>query len=348
MASLITVAYDARPLQPETRHWGPGVCVQNILQRLSSQYDFIGVPARLPAVRDSRITRLKRAVRFDLSPWFAPPFDVYWGTNDYLPQFLRKPSVATVHDLLPLNGLDGSRGLRSKLLKGRFVSSVQRAVKLITVSRTTADDLLSKFPELGRKIEVGLNGYDAPSAVGDPGAASRWSDHPYLVMLGSHTRRKNLPLALATVKELRSSGAKILLFITGNIHPLFREEVEKSPLDVRGVGVLPKDDLFALLRNAVALLFPSLYEGFGFPVLEAMAAGCPVLALDTPINREVGGKAAWLLENDPMLWAKAIRTLMSSPGAGAELREKGFENLKRFSWAKTAQIYGEIFKELGR
>lgn len=343
-----TIAYDARPLQPETRHWGPGVCVQNILQHLSAHCDFVGLPARLPPVRDSNITRLKRTVRFDISPWFAPPFDVYWGTNDYLPRTLQKPSVVTIHDLLPLNGMDSTRGLRTRLLHGRFVSSVRRAIKIITVSRTTANDLLSKFADLGGKIEVGLNGYDAPSAVGDPGAASRWSDRPYLVMLGCHMPRKNLPLALAAAEELRSSGATIPLFITGNIHPLFREEVEKSSLDVRSVGVLPKDDLFVLLRNAVALLFPSLYEGFGFPLLEAMAAGCPVLALDTPINREIAGNAAWLLENDPRLWAQAIRTLMSSPVAAAELRERGFENLKRFSWTKTAQIYGEIFKELGR
>lgn len=343
-----TVAYDARPLQPETRHWGPGVCVQNILQRLSSRYDFVGVPARLPAVRNSNITRLKRAVRFDISPWFAPPFDVYWGTNDYLPLLLRTPSVATVHDLLPLNGIDGAKGIRAKTLRRKFAASVRKATKLVADSRTTADDLLSRFPELASKMEIGLLGFDMPGSTGASCAAPSQRDGPYLVMLGSHTPRKNLPLALAAVKELRSSGAKIPLFITGNIHPVFRATLEENSSEVRSWGVLPKKEVFTLLQNASALLFPSLYEGFGFPVLEAMAAGCPVLALDTPINREIGGNAAWLLQNDPRLWAKAIRTLMSSSVAAAELREKGYENLKRFSWDKTAQLYGEIFKELAR
>jgi glycosyltransferase involved in cell wall biosynthesis len=112
------------------------------------------------------------------------------------------------------------------------------------------------------------------------------------------------------------------------------------------LGVLPKAEVFRLLQSAVALFFPSRYEGFGFPLLEAMAAGCPVLALDTPINREVAGQAAWLLPEEPGEWEKTLRRLLTCSSARAEMKEKGFENLARFSWHRTAAIYGQVFKEV--
>lgn len=350
---MTIVAFDARPLQPQTRHWGPGVVLWNILRRLSHDFQLIGIahrfqpPDRLSIRSWPVVPRLSLA-SFEVSPLLAGSFDVYWGANDYLPQLLRKPSVSTVHDLLPFNRMDSPRGLRAKLLKSRFVSSVRRADRIVTVSRRTADDLIAQFPELSGKIEVALNGFDAPSLAGIPDASARRREAPHLVMLGCHTPRKNLPLALAAVKQSNSDGARIPLCITGDIDPLFEPLIRANSPLVRRLGVLPKEEVFALLQGAVALLFPSLYEGFGFPLLEAMAAGCPVLALDTPINHEIAGNAAWLLGHDPKDWAGAIKTLMTSPDRSTELCEKGFENLKRFSWDKTARIYSEVFREVAR
>lgn len=325
----------------------------NILRRLSSEFQAIGIAQKFQAPDGLRIKmwpvipKLGTA-SFEVSPIFAGHYDLYWATNDYLPQFLKNRSVATIHDLLPLNRMDRPTGLQPKLLKRRFISSIRRAGRIISVSRTTADDLVAQFPGLGRKIEVALNGFDAPGTAENPDVGRPGSDDPYLIMLGSHAPRKNLPLALAAVEQMNTAGPKIPLCVTGNIDHVFKPLVRANSSSVRPLGVLPKDEVFALLRNAVALLFPSLYEGFGFPLLEAMAAGCPVLALDTPINREITGNAAWLLRDDPEDWASAVKTLMTSRELPSELREKGYENLKRFSWDRTAKIYCDVFKEVAQ
>lgn len=349
----IQVIYDARPLQPRTRHWGPGIVVQSIIGRLSAEFRFVGLSHKFQPPNGLDIkawpsVRKLGMLSFEVSPIFAPPADVYWGTNHQLPQSLRKPSVVTVHDLLFLNAMDSAGGLLARLRGNRFVSSVRRADRIITDSRTTADDLLSLFPEIGRKTEVGLLGFDKPtSGNGSRGEGQCPADH-YVVMLGCHAPRKNLPLALAAVDQVNVTGAKVSLCITGNIDPLFEPLVRRNPSLVLGLGVLPKEDVFRLLQSAVALLFTSRYEGFGFPLLEGMAAGCPVLALDTPINREIAGDGAWLLEDSPQQWAHAIKTLMNSSSARAELRGRGCENLKRFSWETTANVYGEVFRKVAR
>ncbi len=346
----ITVAFDARPLDPEMRHWGPGVFVENIVKRLSGRVRFRGLAHRFPGgdalgiVSWPCIPKTGR-VFFALSPALGWPFDLYWGTNHLLPHLLRKPSVLTVHDMLLLNGLDG----RERLLARGFSSSVRRASRIIAVSEATANDLIRIFPEVAAKIEVIHQGFDVSAQTLEslrkrlPCKAT-----PFTVMLGAHRPRKNLQLAVSAITRLAAEGSAVRLVVTGNVHASFRDVFRKSNGLIEERGVLPKEELFQLLAKALALLFPSRYEGFGFPMLEAMAAGCPVLALDTPINREIGGGAAWLLPEDSVEWAKAIRHLSESSAAREELILRGGENLRRFSWEKTASAYGETFQEICR
>jgi len=346
----LIVAYDARPLQPETRHWGPGVVVENILARLSGDYRFVGIAhwfqndSGWPVRSWPTIPRMGKML-FELSPLFAGRFDLYWGTNHFLPEALQGPSVLTVHDLLLLNHMDSRR--QERFLGWRFSSALRRAGEIVADSRTTADDLLALFSELRGKVRVVLQGFDIPPPVATEGSASKgWSDAPYVLMLGAHRPRKNLNLALAATARLVDAGVNVRLLITGDVHPSFEESLNCQPHNVQRLGVLPREELWGLLRGAMALFFPSRYEGFGFPMLEAMAAGCPVLALDNPINREIAGAAARFLPEDPVEWAEACRTLMESPSLRTEMKERGIENLTRFSWDRTAALYGEIFREV--
>jgi glycosyltransferase involved in cell wall biosynthesis len=166
-------------------------------------------------------------------------------------------------------------------------------------------------------------------------------------MLGAHRPRKNLPLAVAAISLLRDRGAAVKLVVTGNIDPLFEGLIADSREFVKCAGVLPKARVFRLLKGAVGLVFPSLYEGFGFPMLEAMAAGCPVLALDTAINREIAGEGAWFLPPEPQAWGQAVARLLGNTSLVTEMREGGFGNLHRFSWDTTAARYAEAFSALG-
>lgn len=337
------VLYDARFLQPKTRHWGVGIVIRNVVERLADDFNFIGLSHHFPDAGHKikywpSIPRVNRLL-FEVSMLWARECDLYWGTTHFLPGLLNRPSVLTVHDMLLLNHVEDGRF--ALFLSQRFRSSLARATKIVADSRTTADDLAARLPELKPKIEVALLGYEAPELRSDDAAG--FSPSPYMLMLGCHRPRKNLELALATVSGLRERGAGVQLLITGDVHRCFRRLLRQRPEGVLELGVLPKPELFRLLKGATCLLFPSKYEGFGLPLLEAMAVGCPVLALDIPINQEIAGDAARLLPNDPAKWAAAIKELATSRTMATEMREKGYQNLRRFSWEKTAAAYREIF-----
>lgn len=346
------IAYDARPLQPQTRHWGVGVVVDNLLARLADRFQFSGIAHAFPGAEREGIKTWPKIphtnnLAFEGSVLLLRKFDVYWGTNDFLPALAKCPSVITVHDLLLLKY--PSDQSRTRLLAWRFVSSVKRAHRIIADSRTTADDLLAEFPNIGKKLEVGLLGFGAPVDTDtDDGCTDGVRPHsPYVVMLGAHRPRKNLALAVAAVLQQRERGRDLKLVVTGDVHPSFQELISSSAEFVSCAGVLPKPKLFGLLRRAFGLVFPSVYEGFGFPMLEAMAAGCLVLALDTPINREIAGDAAQFLPPEPSSWSAALANLFNATSVREEMRGRGFSNLQRFSWDKTASVYRDAFVQLG-
>ncbi len=345
----MTIAFDARPLKPQTRHWGPGVFVSNIVSRLSSEFHFVGVAPRFLPVSGIEISSWPAlpktgALFYEFSPLLAGPFDIFWGSIGFLPANLRKPSVVTVHDLMFINGMDQERG--AGFMSWRLRSSLHRARKIVTVSKTTANDLVERFPECGSKVVPVLNGFEISDD--EVPQRDRREETPYVLMLGAHHPRKNLRLAVLAVWRLQKSGVNVRLVLTGDVHNSFAPLLIEFSGTVVATGVLPRSDTFRLLRDAVALMFPSQYEGFGFPILEAMACGCPVLALDTPINREVGGEAAWLLQEDPFAWAEAIRHLLESPPLRQEISIKGSSNLARFSWETAATAYLEIFREAAK
>lgn len=341
---MISVAFDARPLEPATRHWGVGAFVENVLCRLPPQLRCLGIadrfapPTGVPIRAWPPVRHTQRAF-FEVSPWLAD-HDVYWGTNHFLPQCLRRPAVVTVHDLLLLNGMDGE----DRFGRWRLRSALRRATLIVANSATTADDLRAAFPGSARRIEVVRHGLTRleSTAPPDPGPAPQ---RPLALMLGCHRPRKNPEFALHAVARARDAGLDLELWVTGDIHPSFAPLFAAAPPWVRRLGVQPRQQLERLLAGAVALLFPSRYEGFGLPLLEAMAAACPVLALNTPINREMCGGAA-LLSDDVGAWASTLRELAAGGNLRAEMQERGRANAARFSWDQTAASYAEIFMRL--
>jgi glycosyltransferase involved in cell wall biosynthesis len=346
------VAYDARPLQPQTRHWGVGVVVDNLLARLAQRFQFLGIAHRFPNADREGIKTWPRVpymnnFAFEGSVLLSKSYDIYWGTNHFLPALARCPSVITVHDLLLLKY--PSDQSRTWFLASRFVSSLKRVARIIADSQTTADDLIASFPDVRKKVVIGLLGFNAPRDICNVASCSDdvVQDSPYVVVLGAHRPRKNLALAIAAVSLLRERGCKLKLLVTGDVHPSFEKLVSGFGEFVSCVGVLPRPSLFALLRGAVGLMFPSFYEGFGFPMLEAMSVGCPVLALDTPINREIAGDAAWFLPPEAPSWSDALGNLYITPSMREEMRGRGFNNLCRFSWDSTSAVYADVFADLG-
>jgi glycosyltransferase involved in cell wall biosynthesis len=120
-----------------------------------------------------------------------------------------------------------------------------------------------------------------------------------------------------------------------------------APQNVRMLGFVTDDDLAALYGRALCFAFPSLIEGFGLPVLEAMALGCPVVASDTASLPEVCGEAALFAgPNSPRVWLNHISRLKADPGLGRDLRERGLRQAQRFSWKASAQAYLDLIAPL--
>lgn len=336
------IAYDARPLRK--KYWGVAVVVTNLCSRLTPRYSFTGLSPRYEAFSREDLTTwpslpMLNMAMFEASVLLTRQYDLYWGTNHVIPELCRSPAIVTVHDLSLLAYSKGHPV--PKYQAWRMASSIKRARAIVTVSQTTADDLIAIMPELKSRVEVALNGFELPRGELDEPCEAQ-EESPYMVMLGAHGLRKNLALAAASV--LRAAGGRDLrLLVTGDVHPSFSDIIHRYRNVVELVGVLPKEKLFNLVRRAVGLVYPSRYEGFGFPMLEAMAVGCPVLALDTPISREIGGNAAWFLPEDSACWATAIQELRRNPTRRLEMQHLGRENTKRFSWDRTAEVYSQVF-----
>jgi len=348
---MISIVYDARPLKPETRHWGVGEVIQNLLPELGKRNSVRGLSHTFNSSREMNIDTwpsmpLVNKLIFEFSPLFTGKFDVYWGTNTFIPGFfLNYPSIVTVHDMI-LFDLPGDQRA-STYFQQRFISSIKRADSIITDSKTSADSLIHRFPIVKKKVEVGLLGYrKLKPDIQKINKYRELYNKPYVIMLGAPRLRKKLDLAIEAVRQVNDNGMVLDLLVTGNIHPGFESVIKHNRDLIITPGVMEKVDLLALLCNAQAMLFPTTYEGFGLPILEAMSMDCPVIASDIPIIREISGGAALLVSADSEDWTKAIKKVLVEKNYRNELISSAKLNLERFSWEKTGEIYNAVLKSV--
>ncbi len=158
---------------------------------------------------------------------------------------------------------------------------------------------------------------------------------PYLLYVGAIEPRKNLPLLVAAWSELRRTH-DVDLVLVGHLHP----DAPPIPPDLLR-GELPDSDLPALYSNALAVCYPSSYEGFGLPVLEAMACGATVITSNDPAIVEVSGDAAIHLDPDPRQWLEALAAV----AGGLSLRNQALRRAALYTWERTAQLTYEVYCE---
>lgn len=268
---------------------------------------------------------------------FRDRLDVLFVPSHTLP-IIRNPglkTVMTVHDL-GVEYLPKLHQLKQQIyLKYITRYQLKSATKLIAVSKATKDDLVKRARIDPRKISVIYEGYDKKLFKPDTKASSL---SPYYLFVGTVQPRKNLERLIKAFA--RTSGVKLV--IAGS-RGWLADEIYKLPKKlkiedrVKFLGYVQDKDMPALYSGAIALLFPSLFEGFGLPLLEAQACGCPVLTSNVSSMPEVAGKGAVLVNpydvNDIVKGMNRIKN--------KELRIKlikaGFENIKRFSWERCAR-----------
>ena len=247
-----------------------------------------------------------------------------------LPPRLRAPAVVTVHDL----SFERDPGVMNRLDRITFRTvvpgAVRRAARVLTVSERTKRDLVELYGVDEAKVVVTPNGVDpAFSPGGDHDA------HSYALFVGAIQPRKDPLAALAAATE-----AGLPLVVAGPERDRrLAQELRAQGADLR--GYVSQDELIALYRGAAAVVLPSRYEGFGLPVLEAMATGTPVVATMDDAVREVAGDAA--VYASPAGLGDALRRAVADRD---RLGAAGLEQARRFTWAETARrtlaVYCEV------
>jgi glycosyltransferase involved in cell wall biosynthesis len=281
---------------------------------------------------------------------------LYHATEHLLPR-LNIPTVMTVHDLIFERYPQHHKITNRAFLRVGMPLFVRAATHIIAVSRHTADDLNSLYQVPAAKIEVIYEGVDAEfqpaSAAQVEAIRARYSpDRPFLLMVGTLEPRKNHLLALKALAQLKAEGYPHRLVIAGGKGWLFEPiaaKVDEMGLtnDVIFSGYVPGEDLPGLYSASTCLLLPSQYEGFGLPLLEAMACGAPVVSSNASSLPELAGDAALLVSpDDEAAFLNAVRQIIDRPELAATLVERGFKQAGKFSWEaaaqKTAQLYHHV------
>jgi len=284
-----------------------------------------------------------------------------------VPLLMPKPYVVTIHDMGSL--LFGSRAqMRSSFRMFLFRRGLLRAERVIAVSAATRRDVENVLGIPSNRIH---QIYDAPDPnflrPPDNGARSaerqqtleRYQiDYPFLLYAGAVRPQKNIPRLVEAFAVLRGDlehhpvYKDLRLIIIGDEitkYPALRRAVIKTRVEklVRFLGFVPFDTLRVFFESASAFVFPSLYEGFGLPPLEAMACGTPVVTSSVSSLPEVTGNAAMLVNPENVFdIARGIRDVLLDERLRADLIRRGHEQVRRFSWATAARQVLEIYQEV--
>jgi glycosyltransferase involved in cell wall biosynthesis len=225
--------------------------------------------------------------------------------------------------------------------------ALRRAARVIAVSEATRAELLARYRLPAEKVHVVPEAAAPHFAPPPPAEIARVRARyrlagPYVLFVGLLEPKKNLGALLAAVARCRASGgwgaARLALAGEAGWGDGLPAHVSRLGLDdaVSFLGPVPDGELPALYAGAEAFVFPSLWEGFGLPVLEAMAAGAPVVASRRGALPEVAGDAAVLTEPEPAPLAEALARVLGDAGLRERLRAAGLERARAFSWQRTA------------
>jgi glycosyltransferase involved in cell wall biosynthesis len=268
-----------------------------------------------------------------------------------MPFAARHPIVITIHDMIPLR-LPQYFSLRHRILYRLSLSlALRSASHVICLSNATVADLKSSFRVDASRIHTVPAGIAEPfhpctNDEMEPVRSAHGLSEPYLLYVGSNKPHKNLPALVDAYARLRKAP---LLVLAGEEDPRYkmaRQRVEKLGLTdrVRFLGAVPENNLPALYSRALAFVFPSKYEGFGFPPLEAMACGVPVACSDIPSLRETVGDAALLFNaEDPEAFAAAIERILTDAEVRSVLRGRGLRRAAELPWHRAARQTLEIY-----
>ncbi len=279
--------------------------------------------------------------------------------NNTAPLCLSRPSVITIHDASLF--LHSRHHPRSRLLALRLLLPhvARRATAVITVSHHARQDLSRVLQLPAEKIHVIHEAApDGFQPLVDPierrQLRARYNlPEAFVLFVGTIEPRKNLQRLIRAVAQLRQRGCGTRLVLVGPngwlINGSLEKEIEALDLKevVQNLGYVPQADLPGIYSLATLFAFPSLYEGFGLPPLEAMACGTPVLTSCNSAMAEICGEAAWLVDpQEEEAIADGLACLLKDADQRAHLRQLGLAQAQKYSWEQTAQETAVVYKKV--
>jgi glycosyltransferase involved in cell wall biosynthesis len=377
-AKPLHIAIDARRI----RDFGIGTYIRSLVHALAeidsvNRYTLIGSPGDVRTLagfpENFRTAEYSRSDSSVLDHAVFPAFlhklapDLVHIPLNRVPLLIMRPYVVTVHDMSSLL-FEQSSGLRMQLRRYRFRRGLARARRVIAVSDATRRDVQNMMGIPANRIRRVYNAPDAGfynlsghSPEEHQRILERYQiQYPFLLYAGNVRRHKNVPRLVEAFAVLRAQLGDhpkyrdLRLVIIGNTisqHPGVRQTVIKSRIEhlVRFLGYVPFDTLRCFYESAAAFVFPSRYEGFGLPPLEAMACGTPVVTSNVSSLPEVVGDAAILVNPENVFdIARGIREALLDEPLRAELIRRGHAQAARFSWERTARAVLEIYLDCAR
>lgn len=265
---------------------------------------------------------------------------VHWGTGFVLPLLSTRPMVVTIHDLTFQLFPSVHEHIKRYYFPAMIKAAVNKARSVIAISESTRDDLHRLLPRSrGKTVVTLLAARTLLPGLKQEGAGDRDGD-AYLLFVGTVEPRKNLERLIAAWQSIDPPDRRgVRLVIVGATGWLVDRLLSQSSTGdaIEFKGFVGDDELARLMRRATAFVYPSLYEGFGLPVLEAMAQGIPVMTSDVGATREVAGAAALLV--DPASTSSirnGLLRLLNDEALRGELSRRGMERAASFSWERAA------------
>jgi glycosyltransferase involved in cell wall biosynthesis len=287
--------------------------------------------------------------------------DLFHAPHYVLPPLIQCRSVVTIHDCIHLMFPQYLPGrIAHAYARASIWAATRRSDRIVTVSETSKNDILRCFPDVpADKIVVIYNAIDDRFGI-EPGeeqvarVRERYQlDDQYVLYVGNIKPHKNLERLIAAFARLRREGFDHLkLLIIGDEiskHPSLRRAVHRDKLHkhVRFLGFVPFETLSVLYRLAGVFVFPSLYEGFGLPPVEAMACGTPVVTSNVSSLPEVVGDAALLVDPyDPDSIAEGMCRVLTDDALRATLRARGLRQARQYSWEQSVRRVHDIYREV--
>jgi glycosyltransferase involved in cell wall biosynthesis len=364
------VAIDTRKIHD----FGIGTYIRNLLRQLAridreTEYVLLcrepdlGIAAQLgPNFRSVREPSPNYSLREQIHvPWVLRRErpDVYHAPHYVLPAAVRCRSVVTIHDCIHLMFPQYLPNRAAyAYARASMWAAARRSDRILTVSEASKRDILSLFNVKPEKIVVVYNAIDehfstTPSEEHVARIRERYQlDHKFVLYVGNIKPHKNLVRLIEAFSELRRTHDDLKLLIIGDEIsklPALRRAVHHHKLHkyVRFLGYLKDDTLTVLYRLASVFVFPSLYEGFGLPPLEAMASGTPVVTSNVSSLPEVTGDAAVLVDPyDVDSIRDGIRRILDDPQLAEELRIKGLKRAREFSWERSVEKTQRVYREV--